>query len=283
MFIFKKVAHLQTHLDFLKKQGKTIGFVPTMGALHQGHLTLISKAKTQNDIAVCSIFVNPTQFNVAADLDKYPRTAPKDIALLHDAACDILFFPSVDEIYPKDTDLTVPMDFGTLKDYMEGPYRPGHFEGVVQVVKRLLDIVLPHRIYMGQKDFQQWRIIQRMVDQYDLAVEVVGVPIVRAKDGLALSSRNLRLSEKGRALAPTICHILQAAKKELERLPVEVVKNNAIQRFEEQPNFTLDYFEIVDGNTLVPITDAAQHDFIVACTAAFLEEVRLIDNMILKP
>lgn len=281
MLLFKKVADLQAWLDNQRVKDQKIGFAPTMGALHDGHLELIRMARRDGCLAVASIFVNPTQFNDPKDLEKYPRLPEKDAALLLGANCDALFMPPVEEVYPPGTDLTVELDFGQLDKVMEGVFRPGHFKGMATVVKRLLDIVQPQRLYMGQKDFQQLSIVRDMIRQLRLPVELVMCPTVREADGLAMSSRNMRLTPEMRNIAPVIHQTLLWAKKELEARPATEIGAEAMQRLSEaglQP----EYFDIVDGISLLPVTRWADSDFIVACTAAFAGEVRLIDNLVLK-
>lgn len=279
MLIFKTVEDLQQHILSLKKQNLIIGFVPTMGALHNGHLSLIQQSKQTTDITVCSIFVNPTQFNDTKDLEKYPRTTEQDIDLLNSAQTDIIFLPSVEAIYPTDIDTSVNLDFGTLDKLMEGEHRPGHFAGVAQVVKRLLDIVLPTKLFMGQKDYQQFCICRNMMEQFNLSTEIIMCPIIRAESGLAMSSRNMRLTEKERMIATNIHRVLLATKFNFDKTKINQLKTNAIFTLNNIPEFRLDYFEIADGKTLMPATKTSEN--IVACTAVFLGEVRLIDNMIL--
>lgn len=280
MLIFKTVEDLQNHIASLKTQNQTIGFVPTMGALHHGHLSLIQQSKATTDITVCSIFVNPTQFNDAKDLQKYPRTTAQDVDLLNSAKTDIVFLPSVEAVYPSNIDTSVNLDFGTLDKLMEGEHRPGHFAGVAQVVKRLLDIVLPTKLFMGQKDYQQFCICRNMMEQFDLSTEIVMCPIVREKSGLAMSSRNMLLSESEKIIATNIHRVLLDTKLNFEQLTIEQLKQNAIFALNNIPEFRLDYFEIADGKTLLSATEKSEN--VVACTAVFLGEVRLIDNMILK-
>lgn len=289
MLIFKKVADLRQWLD---RQSIPIGFAPTMGALHEGHLELIRMAKREGCIAVASIFVNPTQFNDPRDLEKYPRTPEKDAALLLTADCDALFIPSVEEVYPPGQDLTIDLDFQELDKVMEGEFRPGHFKGMATVVNRLLDIVRPNKLYMGQKDFQQLSIVRDMIRQLKLPVELVMCPTVREPDGLAMSSRNVRLSPEMRASAPMIHQILQWAKTALQAdQQVDAIQDEAMQKLKDA-GFRPEYFEIVDGVTLKPIRPhgsllfRAETGFagpIVACTAVFAGEVRLIDNLMLFP
>lgn len=281
MYLFKKSIDLQKHLDQLRKQNLQIGFTPTMGALHQGHLSLVNKSLSKTDINVCSIFVNPTQFNEKSDLDKYPRTTSQDLELLTTVNNDIVWMPSVEDIYPKDLDTTIPLDFGQLDKVMEAAFRPGHFDGVAQVVKRLLDIVQPDQLFMGQKDFQQMSIIKNMIEQLGLNVELVSCPIIREADGLAMSSRNVRLTSEHRAKAPIIQQTLQWAKSQMNQIPPKEIAAIALERL-RLPDFKLEYFEIVDGNTLLKIEKLSDSNFVVACTAVWLGEVRLIDNVIFK-
>lgn len=283
MLIFKKVADLR---QWLANQNIPIGFAPTMGALHEGHLELVRMAKRDGCLAVASIFVNPTQFNDLRDLEKYPRTAEKDAALLISADCDVLFIPPVVEVYPPGENLTIELDFKQLDKVMEGEFRPGHFKGMATVVNRLLDIVRPDRLYMGQKDFQQLSIVRDMIRQLALPVELVMCPTVREPDGLAMSSRNVRLSPDMRAAAPIIHQTLQWAKVALENgRPVAEIQAEAMGKL-SQAGLKPEYFEIVDGVTLESIRPKDSHGFsapIVACTAVFAGEVRLIDNLMLYP
>lgn len=281
MLLFKRVRDLQKYVAQQRREGKTIGFAPTMGALHTGHVSLIEKAKLQCDIVICSIFVNPTQFNDPKDLEKYPRTEAADIQMLSAAQCDILFMPDVKEIYPKNIDLSNKFDFGQLTRVMEGRFRPGHFDGMAQVVKRLLDIVLPQRLYMGQKDFQQFSIVQNMLFQMGGDIRIVMCETIREKDGLAMSSRNVRLSPTLRKQAPFIYKALADAKGMIDSTPPREIEAWAMNEL-NLPNFKPEYFEIVDGRTLEPIEDYAVSDFVVACVATWLGEVRLIDNLIFK-
>ncbi|MBK9336677.1 MAG: pantoate--beta-alanine ligase [Lewinellaceae bacterium] len=281
MLVFTQVAELQYWLDGQRRAGKTIGFAPTMGALHTGHLSLVHAAKAECDLAVVSIFVNPTQFNDLSDLDKYPRLPEEDTALLLDAGCDALFMPPVAEVYPPGDDLTVLLDFRQLDQVMEGVFRPGHFTGMATVVKRLLDIVQPHRLYMGQKDYQQLTIVRDMLRQLDSPVHLVICPTTREPDGLAMSSRNLRLTPEMRAAAPVIYETLQAAKTEFETRPAAVVQAQALERL-HAAGLRPEYFDLVDGISLLPVAHWADSDFIVACVAAWAGAVRLIDNLVLK-
>jgi len=281
MLIFKQVAELQVWLAQQRRAGQSIGFVPTMGALHQGHLELIRMAKQRGDLAVASIFVNPTQFNDPKDLEKYPRMPEQDAGLLVEADCDALFMPPVAEVYPPGVDLTVRLDFGPLEKVMEGIFRPGHFIGMATVVKRLLDIVQPDHLYMGQKDFQQLSIVRNMLRQLHSPIELVMCPTVREADGLAMSSRNVRLSAEMRAAAPVIYQTLLAAKAAFTTENAAAIQTRALQQLRDaglQP----EYFELVDGITLLPVSQRRDRPFVVACTAVFAGEVRLIDNLVVK-
>jgi pantoate--beta-alanine ligase len=280
MLLFKSVSNLQTYLLAQKKQGKTIGFAPTMGALHQGHLSLVDLANSECDISVTSIFVNPTQFNDPKDLEKYPRTEAKDIALLLQAQCQVLFMPNVSEIYPKDLTPKHKLDFGDLALVMEGAFRPGHFDGMAQVVGRLLDIVQPHKLYMGQKDFQQFSIVQNMLKQLRSDIQIVMCPIIRESDGLAMSSRNVRLPAALRQKAPLIHQTLQWVREQKGSLPPSEIAKQGLKKL-DLPDFKPEYLEIVDGYTLQPIQRFEDHDFVVACVATWLGEIRLIDNIVM--
>jgi pantoate--beta-alanine ligase len=280
MLLFKKVSDLQNYLKIQREAGKSIGFAPTMGALHAGHISLVDLNNAENDISVVSIFVNPTQFNEASDLDKYPRTEGADIEKLTAANCDVLFMPNIEEVYPKNTDNTENFDFGGLVKVMEGAERPGHFEGVVQVVKRLLEIVQPNRLYMGQKDYQQFAIIQEMLRLWGSDIQIVPCPIVREADGLAMSSRNVRLLADHRKRATILSQILkEAASKRKSHSPQDIEKW-AMDKMAAQKDFKPEYFTISDGRTLQQVSNFAEHDSVVACLACWVGDVRLIDNWV---
>ncbi len=281
MYDYKTVRHLRNRLDGFRKEGKTIGFVPTMGALHEGHISLIRKSIADSDVTVCSIFVNPTQFNVAADLDKYPRTTERDCAMLEAVGCDVVFLPDVDEVYPPDMDTSYEVDFGPLERVMEGAHRPGHFAGVAQVLKRFLEIVEPDAMYMGQKDFQQLTIVRDLLKRLESKTRLVMGETIRETDGLAMSSRNMRLNEEERAIAPRISKALFNAKKKLETHSLAQIREEALAEL-DIPEFTVEYFEIADGITLQPIDSLEGVEIAVACTAVHLGPVRLIDNVVLK-
>lgn len=281
MLIFKKVADLQGWLNAERAKGQKTGFAPTMGALHEGHLDLIRLAKRDGCLAVASIFVNPAQFNDPKDLEKYPRMPEKDAALLLSAGCDALFMPPVEEVYPPGLDVAIDLGFRHLDKVMEGEFRPGHFKGMATVVHRLLDIVQPQRLYMGQKDFQQLSIVRDMIRQLKLPAELVMCPTRREADGLAMSSRNMRLRPEMRAVAPTIFQTLLWAKTAFERRQAAEIQAEAIKKLSDA-GLKPEYFDLVDGVSLLPVKNWNDSDFVVACVAAFAGEVRLIDNLVLK-
>ncbi len=264
----------------LKAKGLKIGFVPTMGALHDGHLNLVKKAKKENHITIVSIFVNPTQFNDKKDLDKYPRTLEQDKMLLASVNTDFLYAPESVDVYPEGTDMHSNIDLGGLDLVMEGAHRPGHFNGVAQVVKRLLEIVQPDNLYMGQKDFQQYTIINYMLKKLQFPTQLRVCPIVREKNGLAMSSRNVRLSAEAKENAKLIHNTLKAVKQKIKTHTPEELTKYALKRLSKHP-FEPEYFDIIDGYTLQTIENIDKHSYIVACTAVWIEGVRLIDNMIL--
>ena len=274
-------AELKKLIEINKSKGASIGFVPTMGALHAGHLTLVRSASKENDVVVVSIFVNPTQFNDKKDLEKYPRTLDSDLLLLSGSGANVVFAPGVEDIYPDGDDKGADIDLGGLDMYMEGAFRPGHFKGVAQVVKRLLEIVTPDRLYMGQKDFQQFTIIQYMLDSLKINTKLVVCPIVRETTGLAMSSRNARLSSPTRAAAGIIFRVLKSAKRQSASKSPQEICETAMKKLKSQP-FDPEYFIIVDGNTLQPVDDLGSTNYAVACVAVWAEGVRLIDNLIIK-
>jgi len=250
-----------------------------MGAMHEGHLELIRRSLSENDVTVCSIFVNPTQFNDREDLQKYPRRLEEDTRMLENAGCDVLFVPSVQEMYPEGEDHPIDLGFGLLDKVMEGKFRPGHFRGVATVVKKLFDIMEPSRAYFGKKDFQQLVIIRHMVKVLQIPVEIVACETVREHDGLAMSSRNMRLTIAERNLAPKIFQILLKVKEKEGRIPVRELKEWAIKKIQENPELRVEYFEISDRDTLMPLEDWTFRESAVAFTAVFLGDVRLIDNI----
>lgn len=280
MLIFKSVRALELWLDESRKKNISIGFVPTMGALHEGHISLVRAAQSDNDITVCSIFVNPTQFNDPGDLKKYPRTFDEDARLLVDAGTDVLFYPEVPEVYPPGFK-GVDVDLNGLDQVMEGLHRPGHFKGVVTVVYRLLEIVKPDKLYMGQKDFQQFTIIDHMIHSLDLNVQLVVCPILREENGLAMSSRNTRLSPEGRKMAGLIHRLLIEGKKLIPARTPGEIESHCLELL-NVPGFTPEYFSIVDSHRLISIQSwdelAESAARPIACAAVWLEGVRLIDN-----
>lgn len=275
-----KIADLQKEIALVKANGSNVGFVPTMGALHDGHLQLVQRCKAENGYCVVSIFVNPTQFNNPDDLVKYPRTPEKDCDLLHAAGCDLVFLPEVEEIYPE-VDTRV-FDFGVIDKVMEGKMRPGHFNGVAQIVSKLFDMVQPDRSYFGEKDFQQVAVIRDMVRQLNSSVEIVQVPIVREPSGLAMSSRNMRLSEEQRQEAAVIYRSLNQSKTDMNHHTVAQTIDWVVSQINHTSELDTEYFEIVDGVTLQSVKNWEDADYVVGCIAVFCGEVRLIDNIIYK-
>lgn len=284
MNTYSTIAELTAAIEKAKAAGKSIGLVPTMGALHEGHLSLVERARKENDIVAVSVFVNPIQFNNKEDLAKYPRTVENDLALLEKAGADIAFTPSVEEMYPEP--VTTVYHFGPIEEVMEGPRRPGHFSGVAVVVRRLFELTQPDRAYFGEKDFQQIAIIRDLLRQMDSSIQLVPCPIIRADDGLALSSRNMRLSKEAREVAPTIYATLQQAVEMSEFEDVEDVKLwvldtlasfHEVNDLKEGLCFEPEYFEIVDDTTLQPIENWDDAKGSVGCIAVWLDGVRLID------
>lgn len=260
-------------------EGKTIGFVPTMGALHKGHIALIKRAVLENDFVVVSIFVNPIQFNNPEDLAKYPRNLEADIQQLEETGCNLVFAPSADEMYPE-TDLT-EFDFGQLDKVMEGKFRPGHFNGVAIVVKKLFEIVTPTKAYFGEKDFQQLAIIKKMVSMLQIPVQIIPCPIIRETDGLAMSSRNARLTLEERAEAPVIFKALSNVKENYSWFIPDGVKQLVTGEIQENKYFRVEYVSIVDTETLLPFEEWQDVNHAVVCVAAYIGSVRLIDNIVL--
>lgn len=261
-----------------RNEGRTIGFVPTMGALHEGHLSLIARAKEECDVVVCSIFVNPTQFNDPKDLLLYPRTEGADIELLKQAGCDLVFLPAVIEMYPSGQAVE-EFDFGTLTSEWEGKYRPGHFNGVITVVKRLFEIVLPHKSFFGKKDFQQYSVIREWVKRFNVETEIVGCETIRASNGLALSSRNKRLSSEQITLATAFSKALMFLQENKLNDHVETLLTQARDLFIEKEQIELQYFTIVNSETLAPLEKMSDAPHQVALIAGFIGGVRLIDEL----
>ena len=280
MIIVSSKIELGKILDQYRQKGKIIGFVPTMGALHQGHISLIETSLKNTDITVASIFVNPTQFNDKADLERYPRNLEKDAQMLEKAGCHVLFTPEVTEIYPeKDTRV---FNFGNLDLVLEGAHRKGHFNGVAQVVSILFDIVKPDKAFFGSKDYQQLLIIKELTKQLKLNIEVVACPTLRESDGLAMSSRNMLLSAEERKAASLIPAIMQEA-KQLKKAgkTLDQIKQFVSEKLASNPLYNLDYYEVCDAKTLVPVTSLNNPVISISLIACFVGKIRLIDNLAL--
>ncbi|MCX6245186.1 MAG: pantoate--beta-alanine ligase [Bacteroidetes bacterium] len=265
----------------LKKErdtGRSVGFVPTMGALHEGHLSLLEESKKHNDITVCSIFVNPIQFNQKQDLEKYPRNLNEDLRLLLSVDCNYVFVPTEEEVYPGGIP-ELNLNLGRLDRVLEGKFRPGHFKGVAIVVKQLFDIVNPDKAYFGKKDYQQLLIIQHMVSELNLRIQIIPGPTLREHDGLAMSSRNLRLTIGEREVAPMIYETLCKVRDKAGEMPVKELKQWAIRKINSNSLFQVEYLEIVDKDDLHPIGSWKEKNNAITCTAVFLGDVRLIDNI----
>lgn len=284
MILFKKAADLNSYLSGQRIKKKSIGFVPTMGALHSGHLSLIERSRKDNSITVSSIFINPTQFNDPKDFEKYPVTLEKDIFALESAGCHILFLPPVPEVYPSGIPDNEHYDLGYLETILEGQYRPGHFQGVCKVMHRLLDIVKPDNLYLGQKDYQQCMVITRLIELMGRqeAISVKICPTLREADGLAMSSRNMRLNKEERERAPAIYQALLFIKDHLGKGSIQELKTEALSHL-LKTGFKPDYIEVADAVTLQAVDEWDGKHELVGLAAAFLNEVRLIDNMTVSP
>ncbi len=281
MNIFNKKDDFSQAVSDLKLAGKTIGFVPTMGALHEGHLSLIRRCKAENDVCVASIFVNPTQFNNVSDLQTYPRNLQQDTDLLNAAGCDLVFAPTEEEIYTeKEKEQPFVYDFEGLDKVMEGKFRPGHFNGVVQIVSKLFTLARPNRAYFGEKDFQQVAIICQMVHKLDFPVEIVSCPIKREESGLAMSSRNELLSGEERKKATNISKVLKESVTFAAQFAPTKLAAWITQQINATDGLETEYCEIVDGNTLQSISDWNETDYVVCCVTVFCGKVRLIDNIV---
>ncbi len=276
MIVYDTITETRSFAERTRQSGKTIGFVPTMGALHEGHLSLVRKAKQENDVVIVSIFVNPIQFNNPDDLKKYPRTLENDLNMLAAVNCDAVFNPSVQEMYPEKVEKTY--DFGELANVMEGAFRPGHFNGVAVVVQKLFEITLPHKAYFGEKDYQQLQIIKALVQIEKLSPVIVACPISREKDGLARSSRNERLTPAMRAAAPYIHMVLEEARSLSTAHNAIQIINFVVAKFSDHPLLKLEYFSISDGETLQPVSGTI-HPGNYGFIAVFAGEIRLIDNI----
>jgi len=277
MIIIHSINELQALLSEERNAGKTIGFVPTMGALHKGHISLVERCRHENNICVVSIFVNPTQFNDKNDLNAYPRTMEKDCEMLEPAGCDIVFAPSETEMYPApDTRI---FNLGSVSEVMEGKHRPGHFNGVAQIVSKLFDAVMPDNAYFGEKDFQQIAVIREMARQLEQKVNIVACPIIREHDELAMSSRNSRLTYEQRQIAPAIARTLKESCTFAPSKSVQEIKDWVVNTLNNIPSLRVEYFEIVDGDTLQPVIYLSETTSPVGCITVFCGEVRLIDNI----
>ena len=283
MQTYSEIAPLRAKLAERRTHKERIGLVPTMGALHEGHRSLLARSLRDNDHTVCSIYVNPTQFNNPDDLTHYPRTLTQDIALLEELGCHTLFCPNDLTMYPSGQSAHVSMDFGSLDNGLEGRYRPGHFSGVGVVVSKLFHIIQPDRAYFGQKDLQQFAIIRKLVHDLLFPVQLIRVPIVRTTEGLALSSRNRRLSSAQQQTALRLYESLKQAKAALEnQASVTEARQRAIDYLTKEPEIRLDYLEIVDADTFGTVSDISQYQQIALCVAAYVGDVRLIDNVLIR-
>ena len=279
MIVLKQIEKINDFVGNLKKEGKTVGFVPTMGALHNGHISLIKKSKSENLVTICSIYINPTQFNNKTDLQKYPVTIETDIEKLEKAKCDILFLPSTQEMY-KDGEVNEHYNLGFLETILEGKFRPGHFQGVCVIVDKLLKAIEPSALYLGKKDYQQCMVINKMITDKKYNVLLKICDTIREQDGLAMSSRNVRLNVTERTDALKIIETLKKIKREVTIENIEQIKINA-QNYLTRNGYKVDYIEIAEADTLEIVKDWDGNKKLVALVAAFLNEVRLIDNLIL--
>ena len=263
-----------------RDRGASVGFVPTMGALHEGHMSLVEKAVKENTVAVVSVFVNPIQFNNPEDFEKYPRTEEEDFKKLAAAGVDAVFAPSAEEIYPSGENRDgKTYSLGRVSEVMEGKYRPGHFQGVARILDILFRLVSPHRAYFGEKDFQQIAVVRNLIKSEGLDVQIVGCPIKRASDGLALSSRNERLDSEQRKAAPEIYEVLKYSVEYSRDHSVRATHDTVVERLDAVPGMRVEYFEIVDARTLEPIEEWEESDWVVGCITVYVGEVRLIDNI----
>jgi pantoate--beta-alanine ligase len=278
MYVIESLAEIKNISQQIRRAGKTLGFVPTMGALHAGHLQLLQTARAENQVVCCSIFVNPIQFNNADDYQHYPRVVEADIRVLEENQCDFLFLPKAADMYPRPLGLS--FHFGALETVMEGQFRPGHFSGVAAVVSKLFHLVNPHKAYFGQKDLQQYLIIRRLVEDLNFNLELVCHPIIRENDGLAMSSRNRRLSEPERRQAVELYKSLTLARQWLQTKSVTEVKAAVADYLKRFAYIRLEYFEVADAADLQPLAAAESPNGVALCIAAYLGGIRLIDNII---
>jgi len=277
MQVFKTITNISSYVNICKNENKTIGFVPTMGALHNGHLSLIKESKKQNDITVVSIFVNPIQFNNEQDFIKYPKNFEKDLNLLQNVNCDVVFLPTEKEIYPEPDNRV--FDLGYLENIMEGKFRPGHFQGIAKVVDRLFNIVKPNNSYFGQKDFQQLAVIKRLVEITNLKINIIACPIIREENGLAMSSRNTRLTQNQFSKASIIFSTISKLKEFITENKFNEYSNWAKITIDSESEFKTEYIEIVDTKTLKKVISPKNHKSITCCIAVYCDEIRLIDNI----
>lgn len=280
MRVVKTISELKSLISGYKQENKTVGLVPTMGALHAGHKSLVDRARKENDIVVVSVFVNPTQFNNKQDLATYPRTEERDCALLEAAGCDVVFMPAVEEVYPEPDNRQ--FDLGAVAEVMEGAHRPGHFNGVAQIVSKLFGFVEPDRAYFGEKDFQQIAVIRKMVQLEGFKLQIVACPIKREDDGLALSSRNVRLTAEQRQLAPNIYRVLKESCNFAKSHTVAETEKFVVDSLNALPQMEVEYYSIVDALTMQPVSDWADAGSITGCITVYCGEVRLIDNIAYK-
>lgn len=280
MRVVKTISELKSLISGYKQENKTVGLVPTMGALHAGHKSLVDRARKENDIVVVSVFVNPTQFNNKQDLVTYPRTEERDCALLEAAGCDVVFMPAVEEVYPEPDNRQ--FDLGAVAEVMEGAHRPGHFNGVAQIVSKLFSFVEPDRAYFGEKDFQQIAVIRKMVQLEGFKLQIVACPIKREDDGLALSSRNVRLTAEQRQLAPNIYRVLKESCNFAKSHTVVETEKFVVDSLNALPQMEVEYYSIVDALTMQSVSDWADADSITGCITVYCGEVRLIDNIAYK-
>jgi pantoate--beta-alanine ligase len=276
MLVFKKITELQELLSTYQLQGKTIGFVPTMGALHQGHISLIDISKKQTDITICSIFVNPTQFNNKEDLIQYPRTPEQDIQLLESVNCDILYMPEKSDVYPEN--IIRNFQFGYIDTILEGAKRPGHFNGVGQVVSIFLEGIKPHKAFFGSKDYQQVMVVKNLVTQLQLPVEIISCPILREPDGLAMSSRNTRLTVEERKIAAFVPKIMSEAKTLVAQKGITYAKLFVDEQIAKHPLMKLEYYEVCDADSLEILSNTHSSKKMISLIALFVGNIRLIDN-----
>lgn len=279
MLVFTKIHELKEFISGVKANNKSIGFVPTMGALHAGHLALVNRATAENDLVAVSIFVNPIQFNNKEDLINYPRPIGDDIRKLEEVACDLLFYPDAGEMYPEP--VFDKYDFGQMDKVLEGKFRPGHFNGVAVVVRKLFEIVTPDRAYFGMKDFQQLRIIQTMTAHLNLPVEIIPCPTIREKDGLAMSSRNSRLNIEERLIAPVIYKVLTGIRENAGKVSIEEAETWAVSKLNKYDEMNVEYVSVVNADTLMPVKTWSDAKQLVVCAAVFVGKTRLIDNVLI--